>query len=70
MIKFNKANQKLSKQILKSAQIMEFYNKNIIMSMGLKRGSVDINKSYTNKSQNIIEEVFEPFDFQLEKRNI
>ena len=38
--------------------------------MGLKRESVDINKSYTNKSQNIIEEVFEPFDFQLEKRNI
>jgi hypothetical protein len=49
---------------------MDFHNKNIINMMGLRRGSIKLQKYYTNKCQTIIEKVIEPFDFQLESRNI
>ena len=70
MMKFSKIHVSLTNQILRSSEIMYFYNKNIIINMHLRRGSVDINKSYTNKVQMIIDEVIRPFDFQIENRQI
>lgn len=67
---FQKQNFDLNKQIMYSAQILQFYNMNQIEKMKVNKGELIIKEMCSLKPEQFIEEVLQPFEYQIKKKKM
>ena len=60
----------LMKAMEHSGKIMQFYNLNQIQRMKIIKGEFEMHKSYTDKPEDFIKQVIEPFSHTLKNRSI
>ena len=70
LLRFHKNSYEMYKQIMYSAQILQFYNTNQIERMKINKGQLNIQENSSDRPEKFIKQVLQPFEYEISAKKM